>query len=64
MLEHTPPSLRAELAEPLRDLLQRLEALSFAPESVLGSLSGRADIDRLLSDFERIVNRAIELAEI
>jgi len=64
LLESTPPSLRAELAEPLADLLARCEALSFAPERVLAELTAGDAVDKLLTDFDRIVNRAIALAEI
>ena len=47
LLEHTPPSLRNELEPALaRSSGDGCEALSFAPESVMGSLStGAADIE-------------------
>lgn len=64
LLEHTPPSLRNELAEPIRKLLDQCEALSFAPESLVGDMAGKDKLGKLLGDFEKVMNRAIELAEI
>lgn len=64
ILEHTPPSLRNELAAPIEKLLAQCEALSFAPESVMGDMTEKAKLDKLIADFEKIMSRAIELAEI
>lgn len=64
LLDHTPPSLRGELSEPIRKLLAQCEALSFAPESLVTEMTQKNKLDALLSEFEKVMNRAIELAEI
>jgi hypothetical protein len=64
MLEHTPPSLRSELSQPLQNLLQKCEMLSFAPENLVGSLTEKANLEALIKEFESVMNRAIVLAEL
>ena len=64
MLERTPPSLRAELAQPLQKLLEKCEMLSFAPENLVGSMSDKASLEALIKEFEGVMNRAIVLAEL
>jgi hypothetical protein len=64
LLEQTPPSLRNELSEPIRKLLAQCEALSFAPESVIGDMTEKSRTDSLIKDFEKVMTRAIELADV
>lgn len=64
LLEQTPPSLRNELAQPIQKLLSQCEALSFAPESLIADMTEKSRLDGLIADFEKVMNRAIELAEI
>lgn len=64
LLEKTPPSLRNELAVPIEKLLDQCEALSFAPEALIGEMTEKAKLDKLIADFEKTMSRAIELAEI
>ncbi len=64
LLEKTPPSLRNELAVPIQNLLTQCEALSFAPEAMIGDMSQNARLEALSKEFERVMNRAIELAEV
>jgi hypothetical protein len=64
MLENTPPSLRDELAAPIRKLLAQSEMLSFAPESMVGDANKPAKLSALVDEFERSMRRALELAEI
>ncbi len=64
LLEGTPPSLRNELAGPIEKLLAQCEALSFAPQDVLGDMTDKAKLDQLIADFQKVMSRAIELAEI
>ncbi|HMN67897.1 MAG TPA: BatD family protein [Bdellovibrionales bacterium] len=64
LLEKTPPSLRRELAEPMQKLLASCEALSFAPEAMIGDMKDKAKLQALIAEFERVMNRAIALAEI
>lgn len=64
LLDKAPPSLRNELGEPLRKLLSQCEALSFAPEVMVAEMTQKNRLDSLLNEFEKVMNRAIELAEI
>jgi len=64
LLEKTPPSLRNELAAPIQKLLTQCEALSFAPEGMIGDMTEKAKLESLHKEFERVMSRAIELAEV
>ncbi|MGE4132863.1 MAG: BatD family protein [Bdellovibrionales bacterium] len=64
LLESTPPSLRNELSEPLRDLLAQCEALSFAPEKLIGEMTQPDKIRKQVQKLEKVLGRAIELAEV
>lgn len=64
LLEHTPPSLRNELAAPIQKLLDQCEALSFAPESLIADMTAKDKMDALVQEFEKVMSRAIDLAEI
>lgn len=64
LMEKTPPSLRNELAGPIKKLLAQCEALSFAPESLIGDMTEKSKLEALIKEFERVMGRAIELAEI
>lgn len=63
LLEKTPPSLRNELSEPVQKLLTQCEALSFAPESLIGDMKEKSKLETLRQEFERVMVRAIDLAE-
>jgi hypothetical protein len=64
MLEFTPPSLRNELAAPLKDILSRFEALSFAPEKLIEEMTEKSKIQKMIEQLEKTLLRAIELSEI
>ena len=64
LLERTPPSVRSELGQSLKDLLARCETLSFAPNATVANLAETKQVDGLIADFESTIGRAIELAEI
>jgi hypothetical protein len=64
LLEHTPPSLRDELAKPLEKLVAQCEALSFAPEAMIGDLNQKPKLNALINEVEALMTKAIHLAEI
>lgn len=64
LLEKTPPSLRNELSGQIRDVLAQCEALSFAPESMIGDMTQASKLEALLRQYESVWSKAIELAEI
>lgn len=64
LLEFTPPSLRNELSAPLKDILAKAEALSFAPEALIGDLTEPARVTKLIEQVESVLMKAIELADL
>ena len=64
LLESTPPSLRAELSEPIRKLVEKCEALSFAPEKMVGDLAEKPKLVALIDESEKVMSRMLELAEL
>ncbi len=64
LLEFTPPSLRSELSGPLKDVLSQCEALSFAPEKLIADLTEKSRVQKMIDQLEKVLLRAIELAEI
>ena len=64
LLEQTAPSLRNELAGSIQKLLTQAEALSFAPEGMIGDMTQKPKLEALNKEFERVMGRAIELAEV
>jgi hypothetical protein len=63
LLEHTPPSLREELSVKIQKLISQCEALSFAPEKMIGDLSEKPKLQNLIREFESVMSRASDLAE-
>ena len=64
LLEHTPPSLREELSGKIQKMIAQCEALSFAPEKMIVDLTSQPKLEALITEFEAVMGRAIELAEI
>ncbi len=57
-----PPSLRQELAKPVSKLMDKFQALTFAPAEVVGSLKEKQNLTPLVDDFEKQMQNAIRLA--
>ncbi len=64
LLEFTPPSLRNELSTPLKDILAKAEALSFAPEAMIADLTEVSRVNKLIEQVESVLMKAIELADL
>ncbi len=64
LLEFTPPSLRNELAGPLKEVLAKAEALSFAPEALIADLTEASRVNKLVEQVESVLMKAIELADL
>jgi hypothetical protein len=62
LMEAASPSLRRELSEPLRGVLDRSEQLSFAPEKVLGDAKEKSELNKLRQDVEKVLMKAIVLS--
>ena len=57
-----PPSLRQELAMPVSKLMDKFQALTFAPAEVVGTLKEKQNLTPLVDDFEKQMRNAIRLA--
>lgn len=57
-----PPSLRQELALPVSKLMDKFQALTFAPEEIVGSLKEKQNLVPLVDEFEKQMRKAISLA--
>lgn len=57
-----PPSLRQELALPVSKLMDKFQALTFAPAEIIGSLKEKQNLTPLVDDFEKQMRNAIRLA--
>jgi hypothetical protein len=57
-----PPSLRQELALPVSKLMDKFQALTFAPAEIVGSLKEKQNLTPLVDDFEKQMRNAIRLA--
>jgi len=64
LLASTPPSLRQELSGKIQSLIERSEALSFAPEKLVGDLIESSKLNTFIDDCERVMIRMLELAEL
>ncbi len=63
LLEQSPPSVRRELGEPVRQILQKLELLSFAPENLVGDLKEKTKLKSLVQQLETTVDMALKLVD-
>lgn len=61
LLMKTSPSVRREVAEPLKKLMQRFEVIAFAPEGVVGVMKEPKELKRLLKDLESVLRKALKL---
>ena len=62
LLQKSPPSLRRELAEPMKKLLQYFETISFAPEDIVGRLKEKSEMKTQVQLLEKTLYRAIQIA--
>lgn len=63
MLEQSPPSVRRELGEPIKQLLQKLELLSFAPENLVGAHREKAQLKALVQQLEKTMDMAVRMVD-
>ncbi len=57
-----PPSVRAELGGELHKSIDKLQMLSFAPDSVVGNLKEPEQVKKLIFDLEKILEKAVHLS--
>ena len=57
-----PPSVRAELGSELNKLIEKLQMLSFAPDSVVGQLREPKEVKKLIFDIEKLLEKAVVLS--
>ena len=63
LMEAAPPSLRRELSQPLRAVLDKAEQLGFAPEAAVGTLKEKRELNNLRKEAEQVLGKAIALSE-
>lgn len=63
LMAEAPPSVRHELAEPVQQLLQKLELLSFAPEKLVGAAKDKPQLKELVHQMDAVLRRALNLVE-
>lgn len=62
LFEKMPPSLRQQLISPVTKLMEKFQALTFAPTEIVGSLKEKQNLSPLVDDFEKQMKNAIRLA--
>lgn len=61
LLLQAPPSVRREVGEALVQQMSSFEALSFAPESVIGDMKEKPQLKKLVAQMEKLLQRAVIL---
>ena len=62
LIQKLPPSVRRETGEELKKTMSKLEILTFAPESVVGSLKETVPLAELVKTTEKLLKQSIQLA--
>lgn len=63
LLDQLPPSLRRELGEDIRKVIDVFQVMSFAPETVVGSLKETSEMAKQVEQAEKVLKRALKLSE-
>lgn len=63
LLDAAPPSLRRELGNEITAVSEKWQVLSFAPESVVGKLKEPSEMKKNLQETEKVLLKALALAE-
>ncbi len=57
-----PPSVRSELGGEINKSIEKLQMLSFAPDSVVGHLKDPAEVKKLIAEIENVLEKAVILS--
>ncbi|PIS09894.1 MAG: protein BatD [Bdellovibrio sp. CG10_big_fil_rev_8_21_14_0_10_47_8] len=63
LLDLAPPSLRRELGDDLKKIIEQGQVLSFAPEALVGRYKEKAELKKFRQQVEKILLRALSLSE-
>jgi hypothetical protein len=63
LLDQLPPSIRGEVADPLRKELDVLQSVAFAPKEAWKRLADAAELRKLTEETYQILHKALKLAE-
>ncbi len=63
LLEAAPPSLRRELGDEIKKMIEIFQVMSFAPEEAVGDLKNPEVLKKNITLAQNLMNRAIELSE-
>lgn len=61
LMLQAPPSVRREIAEPVLKLMDSFQALSFAPDEVVGDLRSPERVKTLVSEMQALLEKAVSL---
>ncbi len=61
LMRQAPPSVRREIGEPVLKLMESFQALSFAPEGMIGELKEPGRVKSLVSEMQRLMEKAVSL---
>ncbi len=61
LMLRAPPSVRRELSEPVKRLMETFQAISFAPEEVARNLREPALVKKYLSEMREVLEKAVAL---
>ena len=63
ILESAPPSIRRELGEEIKKMVELFQVMSFAPEAAVGKYKEQKEIDSNLEKVQSVLEKAIILSE-
>lgn len=63
LVDHLPTSVRRELEIEIRQLVDQIQTLCFAPEEMLGAMKSPEELKKLKAQTEKLLSRAIDLIE-
>jgi hypothetical protein len=61
LMLQAPPSVRRELSEPVKRLMETFQAISFAPDEVAKNLREPASVKKYLSEMRGVLEKAVTL---
>ncbi len=63
ILDSAPPSIRRELGEEIKKMVELFQVMSFAPEAAVGKYKEQKEIDSNLEKVQSVLEKAIVLSE-
>ena len=61
MLMEVPPSVRKEVEEPLKQVMNYFEVIGFAPDEISNQLKNKKTAKENLAQLEKVLSKAVRL---